>query len=355
VISKPKEGWDREDRVVETARRFGGAASKTLAAGTSGVVRIRAAYGAIVSAIMALMMGWAALAAGLIGGNIPTLIGAGCFSLLLGWLALWNARRAFGRKSPAGAESQYKPAPGTWGNPQAAYANMGNLAGAAETGTPAGGSAICYDRIRLVAHVARLLPACVLLAWVLTRGTHTSPLITLLLLAALGFVLWRIATLLLRATGNDLMAIWWDNHQIRVRTLTSSRQVPWPSVESTRRVRRLWGLIPVSTSHDLVFQIRHNGARRRMTVPATALTIRPGEAEELLRRFALHHARVANTIEGAGDPFQVGNRMRTVQPDPGSRAMDGVPVAEAAPPTQAPDPYDRAPGTPPVFGRKVAS
>ena len=358
MITKPKEAWDREDRVVETARRVGGVASKTLSAGGSGIVRVRAAYVAVVCAFMAVTTGWAALAAGMIGRNLPMLAGAGCFSLLLGWLALRNARIAFGRTSSMDSDSDHRLYTASPGNAQAAPAATARLAGAPQTGTPAGGSTIWYDRNSLIIAAAKLLPVCALLAWALMRGPRANPLVGLIILAVLGFALWRIATLLLRATDKDLTAIAWDNQQICVRTLTSSRQVPWPSVESvkaTRRVRRLWGVIPVARSHELVFQLRHNGARRRMTVHATTLTIRPAEAEDQLRRVVLQHARVADRIEGAGGQFQFDKGMRAAPPhlSTGQPALDRI--TQPPPRTQEPETHDRATRAPPAFGRKVTS
>ncbi len=72
--------------------------------------------------------------------------------------------------------------------------------------------------------------------------------------------------------------------------MTSSRQVPWQAVESVKTIKRVYrmrGFIPLSSSHELVFRLRHNGTRRLMRVPASALDIRPGLAETLMRVAAL--------------------------------------------------------------------
>ncbi len=269
------------------------------------------------------MLGLAALSAGFIGRNIPTLVGSGCASLLLVWVAMRNLRSAFGSTQSRRLELNGTASPGYLQNP------------GADSMTPDRGSAIYYDRKKLCIRAAARCALCALLAWVIALDLHRNPVITSLVLAGLGFSLWRVATALSRAVDKDLTAITWDDEQIFVRTLTSARRVPWPSVElvdTTRRVLRLLGVIPVwrSDVRYLVFRLRQNGSSYKMKIPAYALTMRPGTAEELICEVVRRHAR------RAGDPagFQrqadaVGRRMRA-QPIPGARETGAYMIPEAA-------------------------
>ena len=72
-------------------------------------------------------------------------------------------------------------------------------------------------------------------------------------------------------TDKDLTAISWDDRQIRLRALTSSRQVPWQSVESVQTVRRVVRanfVVTVAKSYEMVFRLRHNGSRRKVKINA---------------------------------------------------------------------------------------
>lgn len=329
--------------------------AKALSAGTSGTVRVRAIFRAFGSALMAFILGWAALAAGLIGGNIPTLIGAGCCSLVLGWVALRSARMAFGRTRPSLAESNPTPGTANSGSRQDPRANNGNPPRHAGTSTPRGRSTICYDRRKLFLRAAKLLPVCAVLAASLRFNTHSSLLVSLVVLAVLGCALLAVAVTLLRGAGKDLTAISWDNHQIRLRTLTSSRQVTWQSVESVRirrSVVRLWGLIPVSTSYHLVFRLRRKGWSSKVTIPVSVLTIRPNEAEELVRRGAFRPASLA-AAAGAGSRPIYGRREMAEQPHLGAREPNVASALDAVERTRAFGPYGRTTIPPRVFGRKV--
>jgi hypothetical protein len=344
MIRKPSAGWDREDRSVEMARQFGGVASQVMSTGVSAVVRIRAAYQAVICTFMALLFGYAGLAAGLVDKNWPILIGVGGGSLLLAWAALHNFRKAFGRGQssrvgPGSDLSSAYPSPAT---SRAPY-----------TG---GGSAICYNRRKLLFRVTRLAVACVVVAWALSGSTHREPLLILFVLAFIGFALWSIATLLLMASSSDLTAISWDNQQLRVRTLTSSRQVPWQSVESvkvTRRGYRILGIIPVWTSKSLVFRLRHNGSRRKMEITSSELTIQPGMLEDLAHRIALRNAQPAGGNARYATP---GWGESPVEPRTASNPW-GTPATMpqvAAEPARGFGQRDRPTVAPAAFGRKVS-
>jgi hypothetical protein len=224
-----------------------------------------------------------------------------------------------------------------------------------ETRTQGGGSFIYYDRKKLVMRAALTFPVCALLAWVLAANMHRSPLVSLLVLAALGFYLWRAAALLFRGAGDDLTAISLDNCQVRLRTLTSSRHVPWQSVESVkcmRRVLRLWGLIPVSTTYELVFQLRHNGSFRKVKIPAGMLTIRPEAAYNLLG-VALRHAQLRNNDAGPGERPDSISRNMAAQPDLSPSRFSKAFGRAGAERTRSSGVNDQATITPAVFGRKV--
>jgi hypothetical protein len=289
MIAKPQTDWSREDRTVQTARQFGGAASKALSAGASGVARVRALYRSVALAMTAFMLGLPALAEGR-GRNIPMCVGVGCASLLLGWLALRNARLAFGRSQSAPAWSDPQPANAGLGNWQDPFSPKAQVARETEPRMQGGEFRICYSRGKIYVMAAKLFAVGLFLALALTFDLHMSLFIRTLILFCIGFVLWRLTALLVRAADKDLTAISWNGQQICVRTLTASRQVPWQAVESVktvRRVVRVMGIIPVSTSHELLFRLRHNSSRRLMRVPASALDIRPDLAEALMRVAAL--------------------------------------------------------------------
>ena len=326
-----------------------------MSAGASGVARVRAIYRAFVCAIMAIMLGWAGLSAGLIGHSLPTFIGAGCGSLLLGWVALRSMQTGFGRAPLRRNELTSTPSTAGFANRQNPRAEI-----ASASDTPAmsqgGATAICYDRNKLFLRAAKLGAACALGAWVITVSIHRSPLANLLVLGGILFGLWRIVTLLLRATDQDLTAISWDNQQIYVRTLTSSRQVPWQSVESinaTRHVIRLWGIIPMSTSHYLVFRLRQDGATRKLNVPASALIIRPDATADLMRKVAIRRAQFAGGATAVANPSDVVGRKMAAYKDLTTGDI-GAPMApEAAERTPWPEPGDRTVVVPPAFGRKT--
>ena len=355
MISKPQGDWAREDRTVEVARQFGGVASKAMSAGASGVARVRAIYRAFVCAIMAIMLGWAGLSAGLIGHSLPTLIGAGCGSLLLGWVALRSMQTGFGRAPLRRNESTSTPISAGFANRQNPRAEIAT-AGDTPAMSPGSATAICYDRNKLFLRAAKLGAACALGAWVITASIHRSPLANLLVLGGILFGLWRIVTLLLRATDQDLTAISWDNQQICVRTLTKSRQVPWQSVESVKAIRhviRLWGIIPMSTSHYLVFRLRQNGSTRKMNVPASALIIRPDAAADLMRKVAIRRAQFAGGTTAVANPSDVSRKNIAAYKDLNPSDVGAVVAPEAAEHTRWLGPGDRTAVVPPAFGRKT--
>jgi hypothetical protein len=93
MIRKPPAGWNREKAPVVAARRAAEVAGVGVSAGRGLIYFIRAGL----FGVFALIWGWAGLAAGLIGGSFPTLIGAGGAAVLMGWLAKRDIDRALGR------------------------------------------------------------------------------------------------------------------------------------------------------------------------------------------------------------------------------------------------------------------
>lgn len=346
MISKPDGDWYRDDRTADTARQLGRVATKTLAAGSSAVVRIQAAIGALVLGFTALMSGWGALAAGLLGANIPMGVLAGGFSLGLGWLALRSARTALGRSGRAVPE---QPRGTGWRAAPAGPSAAGRVAAGI---LPGHGTAIFYDRKKLLWSAARLVAVCLVIGAALVIGRSRSPVAGLVILSVFGGLFWMIVLRVRRAMDTDLTAIAWDGQGLRLRTLTASRQVPWEMVKSVRMQRttmRVWGLIPVATTHVLLFRLRLGRRSRSVGIPAAMLAVRPGVLESLLQ------ARETPAVQSvgsaaAGDRPAFGRKL-PMQPDPGlwqpEPACADVPVRQPSS-----EPNQGAPLPPRVFGRK---
>jgi hypothetical protein len=357
VIRKPDAAWGRnDDRLVETARQFGGAASNTLATASSGVARVRAAYNAAVSAFMAVISGFAALSAGAFGRNVPMAMLAGCFSLLLGWLALWNFRKAFGSAQSSRPEPGWNPDRTALGGLRAAGPAAGWALHDGETLSSGDSTTICYDRTKIFFRAVTSFLACAAMAAVLTRVAYKAPVFSLIALGALGFGLWRIFGLLFKGTDKDLTAISWNNCQIRVRTLTSSCQVTWAEFESVvvkRNTVRLLRLIPIATSYTLMFRLRQNGSSRKLNVPASVLAVRPRDATDLMRRIELARAQSARNPMRAGDQRNADRAHTRDESFRGTREGGTESVANPGNRPQGLQTYDPITIAPAAFGRKV--
>jgi hypothetical protein len=377
MIRKPDTAWGREDdRLVETARQFGGPASTTASAAVSGIRRARYGYNAVAAGVVAATTGCAAVKAGVLGTNFPMAAGIGGVSLLAGCLAVWNFRKAFGgAPRPAAAQNwaSQNSASENWASQAYDPAGM-RAAGAAgwdaratemgqAQGLPSGGrTVISYDRAKILGSAAGLACVCLFLAVILTGALHVrtnpmlsamhpgaiarphnSPLMVLLFLVALGYYVWQTFGYVLRGTDKDLTAVSWDSRQIKVRTLVWSRQVPWSAFESIslkRKTLRLFRMIPVHTSYALVFRLRHNGASRLMQIPASELTVAKSALPELMRNIELCHARYVCSTFGGGDQpaAEYGQRM-----DPPWPAAEPAHRAQAFG-TQAPSAFGRKAG-----------
>jgi hypothetical protein len=256
---------------------------------------------------------------------------AGSFSVLMGWLAVWNFRRALGMAPSPGSARQsapetYDPSAVRAAGSAAAWDARATPAGH-DHSLPSGGSTvICYDRAKVLGSAAGLACVCLLLAAILTgalraqmhpvvsplhpafmaRPHANSPLLVLLLVAALGYYVWQLFGFVLRGTDKDLTAVSWDSRQIKVRSLVWSRQVPWVSFESIslkRKTFRLFRVIPIFTRYALVFRLRHDGASRLMQIPASELNVNKSALPELMRKIELCRARyVCSTFGGAEQP-----------------------------------------------------
>ena len=90
MIRKPPTDWQRsESAPVQTIRTVASAASHGTHLARRGVHGIRA----LVCFFFAAIWGFAALAGGVIGGSLPTLIGVGAMAAFMVWLG----RRAFAK------------------------------------------------------------------------------------------------------------------------------------------------------------------------------------------------------------------------------------------------------------------
>jgi hypothetical protein len=95
MIRKPTIDWNREKTpmAATVVRQAADVASAGVSAGRSLFYFARAVF----CGVFALIWGWAGLAAGLIGGNVVTLIGAGGAGVLMAWLAKRSIDKALGR------------------------------------------------------------------------------------------------------------------------------------------------------------------------------------------------------------------------------------------------------------------
>jgi hypothetical protein len=294
VISKPAGDLYRpsEDRTAKAASWLGGAASTSLAGLSSGVNRGRALIGVIYCGMLALVSGCAALAAGL-AGNIPMAgLALGC-SLLFGWATLRNARVAFPGAGSNTSGSWSTPDRASSGSRQASWASHDDVARDFGTGAR-GESVICYSRARLFVSTVALFPLCMLVVFVCNARFHWHAPINVLILVVLTLALLAGIRPMLMGMKSDLTALAWDERQILVRTLSTSRVVPWEAVEGvliTQRVLRLMGIPIRRTATGLVIRLRYKGSSRRMVIPGFALSVRPAEAAAMLQDAALRRAR----------------------------------------------------------------
>ncbi len=296
MISKPAGDLYRhnEDRTVKAARWFGGAASTSLSGFSSGVNRGRAMIGTIYCGMLALVSGCAALAAGLTGNSPMAVLVLGC-SLLFGWVTLRNARVAFGGARSNLSRSWSTPDGASSGSRQESWASHDNLARDVGIGAPGGGSVICYSRAKLLLNTVALFPLFMLVAFAFNAHSHWHIQINVLILVVLALALLGGIRPMLMGMKSDLTALAWDERQILVRTLTTSRLVPWEAVEAiliSQRVVRLMGIIPIRrTATGLAIRLRYKGSSRRMVIPGFVLSVRPAEAAAMLQDAALRRAR----------------------------------------------------------------
>jgi hypothetical protein len=95
MIREPPADWNREKApMANTVVRQ---AADVASAGASAARSLLWFARAVFCGFFALIWGWAGLAAGLIGGNLVTLIGAGGAGVLMAWLAKRSIDKALGR------------------------------------------------------------------------------------------------------------------------------------------------------------------------------------------------------------------------------------------------------------------
>ena len=134
-----------------------------------------------------------------------------------------------------------------------------------------------------------------LVAFAFNARFHWHIQINVLILVVLALALLGGIRPMLMGMKSDLTALAWDERQILVRTLTTSRLVPWEAVEAiliSQRVVRLMGIIPIRrTATGLAIRLRYKGSSRRMVIPGFVLSVRPAEAAAMLQDAALRRAR----------------------------------------------------------------
>lgn len=96
MIRKPDADWDRESAAVGFARSAGDVAR----GGAVLVSRGGHAVRGLICWAFAILWGFAALAGGLIGGSLPTLIGVGAMAAGMAWLGKRAFARAGGQEPP---------------------------------------------------------------------------------------------------------------------------------------------------------------------------------------------------------------------------------------------------------------
>jgi hypothetical protein len=372
MIRKPPSDLYYAESRVEAARRFGDVGSRTLSNVSTGFNWLRALISIPICAAGALLSGWAAFAAGSIGGNIPMAIIALCCSLLMGWLALRSVRIVFGgtRSNRSGSgPGPYGASSGSWQEP---WANNGQITRDTGTTSRGGESRICYSRTKLVLYPVMLFPLCLLLAFWLNSRLHGNINGNALVLASLILALLFGVRSMLMGVSGDLTAISWDDHEIRVRTLSSSRQVPWEAVEAIQirlHVQRVLGFIPVyKKATGLVIRLRHNGSRRKMVIPAFPLSISPEAAAAMIQDAVLRRTRhraaprmpshdvaspdVASHDVRGGDRPSFGRKI-AAEPDLRTSEPNATTALDAVERTRALGDHDRIMVAPRAFGKKV--
>ena len=301
MISKPPGEWANADPPAARAVRTGGAA---IAAGVSGVARGLLLVRAVFVGLTALILGWAALAAGVIGRDLGTMAGAGALSLLAGWWAIRMGRRALGAvnqdtvpveavcSNTAPAETGLATARAfgrkvTGTAPVGGGGSIGVAAGGfGRAGVAEGaGGVYSYRQGKLMLHALRMsagLAVMVVLA-VVCRHSHKTGLFVFF--AAMVLLCgWYVSCVWNKIFSGDLTALSWDGRRVSIRALYGTYDVPWQDLmgcEGRRQTLRVWGIIPVSSSRHLVFRLARTGWRRRVHV-LLDLTDMPDEAVRLL-------------------------------------------------------------------------
>jgi hypothetical protein len=225
---------------------------------------------------------------------------------------------------------------------------------------------ICYSRARLLLHTVALFPLFMLVAFAFNAHFHWHIQINVLIPAVLALALLGGIRSMLMGMKDDLTALAWDERQILVRTLTTSRTVPWDAVEAvliSQRVLRLMGIIPIRrTATGLVIRLRYKGSSRRMVIPGFVLSVRPAEAAAMLQDAALRRARYrappampvpATPMHdaGGGDRPHFGQKI-TTRSDLGTSVPNATACLDAVARTRGFGDPDRVAAAPRGFGKK---
>ena len=241
MIRKPAEDWGRENAAVETVRNV--AAGGKAAVETGG----RIVRGGYLCAIGGVFL-FAALTAGLLGGSIPTLIGAG----VIGSLLVGAGLRAF---KPASVSASVETTSAT---------AMGFA-----TGTS---SAVDYSRGKLLTQAGL---GAIFLAIAASGFGHTGGVlhvVLLLLIPAAGFMIFGSV----RKAFGDLAALRWDGQSVTVARLFKNHTVPWSSVRSISLDQintYAYGFVKVGSRRLISIRLDGGMFAKRLSVSASLLDL----------------------------------------------------------------------------------
>ncbi len=195
MIRKPADGWGRESAAVGAVRN---AAAGGQAAARAGGRLVRGAYLCAIGGVFL----FGGLASGLLGGNMPSLIGCG----VVGSVLVGAGMRAF------------KASPGSVETPMAVAAGAG-------AGPP---GAVDYSRGKLLTQAGLAVLVLAVSAGVLGHTGGMLRIVMTILIPVFGLVAFASA----RKAFGDLAALRWDARGVTVADLFNRHNVPWSSVRS---------------------------------------------------------------------------------------------------------------------------
>ena len=343
MIRKPPPGWETQMAPAVPAAPLGRATSAAVSTGLSGLRRtyslVRAAY----LGFMALILGFGALSAGVVGHNVIVMIGAGTLSVLAGWWAMRIGRRAMdgGSSVPArhaiasdgtaateiaamlqtqsansgaaggraamqgrafGRKVADAAAPGEFAGPEMTQAVFGRdgqrgvpLAPSLRRAATAGVASrvYVYSQPKMLWHLVRCAAGVAVILYAAEHNRNNSG-VCLLLLAVATMCSWYIAMVAIKSLSSNLTAIAWDERQVSVHALHATHQVLWPAVlscEAQRRTMRMLGIIPVATTRKLTLCLNQNGKSKRVSVLLNLTDMSDDAVRLFAARVSAHRAQ----------------------------------------------------------------